>query len=51
MLGSNEIGPVNKNEMFFCTLALLMTSLANAQIFGEMAVLILTIMKKKTDQQ
>ena len=40
MLGSNEIGPVNIEEMAFCVAGLIMTSLINAQIFGEMAVLI-----------
>ena len=30
MLGSNEIGPVNIEEMIFCVTGLIMTSLINA---------------------
>ena len=48
MLGTNEIGPVNISEHLVLISFLIITSLANAQIFGEMAVLIATIMKKKT---
>ena len=48
MLGSNEIGPVNKSEIAFCSVSLLISSLINAQIFGEMAVLISTMKKKQT---
>jgi hypothetical protein len=48
MLGSNEIGPVNKSEIAFCSVCLLISSLINAQIFGEMAVLISTMKKKQT---
>jgi hypothetical protein len=51
MLGSNEIGPVNTEEMAFCVAGLIMTSLINAQIFGEMAVLITVMQKKKTNYQ
>lgn len=51
MLGSNEIGPVNIEEMAFCVAGLIMTSLINAQIFGEMAVLITVMQKKKTNYQ
>jgi len=30
MLGSNEIGPVNKSEIAFCSVCLLISSLMNA---------------------
>jgi hypothetical protein len=43
MLGSNEIGPVNLIELLFCIIVLIITSLINAIIFGEMAVLITII--------
>jgi hypothetical protein len=46
MLGSNEIGPVNLNEFYFCITVMIITSLINATIFGEMAVLITVIQKK-----
>ena len=51
MLGLNEIGPVNNIEFVYVTFGLILTSLVNAQIFGEMAVLISTISKKKTSYQ
>jgi hypothetical protein len=51
MLGLNEIGPVNNIELLYVTFGLILTSLVNAQIFGEMAVLISTISKKKTNYQ
>jgi hypothetical protein len=51
MLGANEMGPVNMVEMVFVSVGLIITSLANAQIFGEMAVLISTIERKKTNYQ
>jgi len=40
MLGFNEMGPVNKIEMFFCVVTMLSASIINAQIFGDIAVLI-----------
>ena len=51
MLGSNEISQANTEEMAFCVAGLIMTSLINAQIFGEMAVLIIVRQKKKTNYQ
>ena len=51
MLGNNEIGPVNDSEFIMCICVLTFLSLANAQIFGEMAVLISTIMKRSSAQQ
>lgn len=51
MIGQNEIGPVNIEEMAACVFMLLFTSIVNANLFGEMAVLIQTIEKKKTNAQ
>ena len=51
MLGSNEMGPVNVEEMLFCTLCMLTFSILNAQIFGEIAVLITVFEKKQTSYQ
>ena len=42
---------MNTEEMAFCVAGLIMTSLINAQIFGEMAVLITVMQKKKTNYQ
>jgi hypothetical protein len=40
MLGANEMGPVNEEELIFCVATLIITNILNAQIFGEMAVLV-----------
>ena len=40
MLGFNEMGPVIEIEIFFCVVTMLSASIINAQIFGEIAVLI-----------
>ena len=40
ILGTNELGPQNISELLFVTLIMILTSLVNAIIFGEMAVLI-----------
>jgi len=46
MIGTNEMGPVNLGEIVMASFFLLFSSLLNAQIFGEMAVVI-TILQKK----
>ena len=51
MLGSNEMGPVNTEEYAFCTLILIGFNIINAQIFGEIAVLITVFEKKQTNYQ
>ena len=43
MLGSNEIGPVSIIELLTVVIIMIVTSLINAIIFGEMAVLITII--------
>lgn len=50
-LGLNEMGPVNEGEMLFCFISLMISLVVNSNLFGEMAVLIATISKKKTLQQ
>ena len=40
MLGSNEMGPVNKEEMLFITAGLVASAFLNALIFGDMAGLV-----------
>ena len=51
MLGSNEMGPNNTAELMFCVGALISTNIMNAQIFGEMAVLVQLIQKKASNYQ
>ena len=43
MLGSNEIGPVNNEEMLFATAGLVASSFLNALIFGDMAGLVAVV--------
>ena len=40
MLGGNEMGPRTTFEIIFISLVLIMCSIINANIFGEMAVLV-----------
>jgi len=40
MLGGNEIGPVSEIEKAFVALIMLAGNIINANIFGEMAVLV-----------
>lgn len=40
ILGANEIGPVNKLEMIGCTFFLIISSLLNAILFGQIADLV-----------
>lgn len=51
MIGLNEMGPVNPEEMLACVLSLLVASFINANLFGEMAVLIANLNKKVTLRQ
>jgi flagellar biosynthesis regulator FlbT len=51
MMGINNLGPANFEEYLFSTVTLIITSIVNAQIFGEVAVLISTMLKKKTKYQ
>ena len=40
MISNNEMGPVNSVELATATIFLLLSSILNAQIFGDIAVLI-----------
>ena len=51
MLGANEMGPVNEAEIIFCVATLIATNIMNANIFGEMAVLVQLIEKKQSSYQ
>ena len=51
MIGNNEMGPVNESDILFNILALLFSSLLNANIFGEMAVLITALEQKTKNYQ
>ena len=50
-IGNNEMGPVNESDILFNILALLFSSLLNANIFGEMAVLITALEQKTKNYQ
>lgn len=49
--GFNEVGPVNSIEMGFAMLALLLGSMFNALIFGDIASLISILQQKKAEHQ
>ena len=46
ILGSNEIGPVNTIEMIYVTSVLLLSSMLNTQIFGEIVLLVMVFSRK-----
>lgn len=46
-----EIGPVNKIEQIACIGSLLLALIVNANLFGQMAMLISTINKRATARQ
>jgi len=48
MLGGNELGPVTTFESFFIASIMLSGAIINANIFGEMAVLVTIISRKST---
>jgi len=45
-IGNNEIGPVNSIEIGMCSLLLILSSLLNTQIFGEIAMLVAVLNRK-----
>ena len=51
LLGINEMGPVNEIELVFCSFSILISLVVNANLFGEMAVLIARMDFKKTMYQ
>lgn len=50
-VGINEFGPVNEVEMLFMLSTLIMSSLLNALIFGDVAVLISVLSKSSQNYQ
>ena len=46
MLTGNDIGPRGSFQVAFCTVSLLIGAMINANIFGEMAVLMAGLSKK-----
>lgn len=51
MLGNNDVGPRGNLQVLFVTLMLLMAAMINANIFGNMAVLIQSLNRKSTHFQ
>jgi len=51
MLGGNELGPVTTMEKAFVAFIMLAGNIINANIFGEMAVLVQTINKRSSEFQ
>jgi len=51
MFGGNEIGGTNEIELAFTGLAMLFSTIINALIFGEMAVLVEAISRKENEFQ
>jgi hypothetical protein len=47
-LGSNELGPVNSEEMMFAVVTLLTAALLNALLFGDVASLMQVLSRKQT---
>ena len=45
------MGPIHLVEILFCTICLLLFSIMNTQIFGEIAMLITMFEKKKISYQ
>ena len=40
VIGNNEMGPVNPNEMFVMTILILLSSILNSIVFGEIAMIV-----------
>ena len=51
MLGGNDIGPRGEFQLFFVTIMLLLAAIINANIFGNMAVLIQALNRKVANFQ
>ena len=51
MIGNNELAPKNAIEMLIGAFILLFSSVLNALIFSEMAIMLLYFQKKMTEQQ
>jgi hypothetical protein len=50
-LGSNEFGPVNEIEMLFLTCTLIVSSLFNALIFGDVVGLVSQLSQQSNERQ
>lgn len=50
-MGCNELGPVNPGEMLVVSLQLVASSILNANLFGEIAMLIELLERSKTERQ
>jgi hypothetical protein len=46
MIGTNEIAPVNTVEKGMIALIMLLSSILNTQIFGQISVLVLLLTRK-----
>lgn len=51
ILGTNEMGPVNVVEILVMAILLLISSLINALVFGDIASLTMDLTRKTTEQQ
>jgi len=49
MLGGNEMGPRTDFEIFFISMVLIACAIINANIFGEMAVLVQVASRKSAE--
>ena len=51
MLTGNDLGPRNQTQIFFIAMTDTMGAIINANLFGELAVLVAAINRKSTDFQ
>ena len=51
MIGNNELGPRNSIEIFVGATILLLSSILNASIFSEMAIMLYILTKKEAQYQ
>lgn len=51
VFGLNEISPVKSNELIVVVIMMILSAMANAYIFGEMAVLVQEMDKKDIEFQ
>jgi hypothetical protein len=50
-IGSNEFGPVNEFEFLFCIVTLIVSAIANAVIFGDVASLVANFSESENARQ
>lgn len=46
VITGNDIGPRGNDQLFYCTLGVLLGAIINANIFGELAVLLVAMNRK-----